>query len=116
MIIICQDKSRTERTFRKSRRVLSSLLFRISKRVYIGSLPRRIIGQLIRHLKINASKGSNIYIWVENKSGFMGFELVRIGPQGEENHFWDISLEFMTDLDVKYKTEHSVFSRRGRNG
>ena len=68
MLIYVFDKSKGK-AFKKNRRRLASILFRVSNRNFVGDLPYRIIKTLIFDLKKDATKLSSTLILVESGAG-----------------------------------------------
>lgn len=78
MIILVLNRSR-KKSFRSSKRIISSVFPSITNRLNIGDIPQRIIIQLIKDLKLKANRGTSIEIYVQDKTGYHGFKLIQIG-------------------------------------
>jgi hypothetical protein len=99
MLIYVFDKSKGQ-SFKKNRRRLSSLMFRVSNRSFIGDLPYRIIKQLINEIKRDASRSSSTIILVEAGAGqgHMGWKGFFVGKQkGKFINF----IESMSYIDLE---------------
>ena len=79
--VIAFDWTESERSFRRQRRFLGSVLVRISKRVYLGSLPKRTLESLEAQLRSKASKGSMVFLLVEDAAGYHGWSGTWIGTR-----------------------------------
>ena len=73
MNIVVFDNS-SGKAWKKSRRLFAALLPQVSTRMFIGSLPKRIIEQLMYDLRCVVNKKSQVSIFVENKDGYSGWE------------------------------------------
>jgi hypothetical protein len=72
MNIVIFDSSRGK-AYKKTKRVFASLLVEISKRYYVGTLPSRVIKELLNNLTKKVSRLSDIIVLVEQIDGFHGW-------------------------------------------
>lgn len=79
MNIIVFDNSRGK-AYKKTRRHFSKILFKISDRNFVGTLPRRVIEELLFNLRKMVSKKSDLLILVAEKDGFLGWAGYHYGP------------------------------------
>lgn len=93
MRVLIFNKSRKKR-FRKSKRIISSVIPSISNRLNIGDVPQRVINELIAQLKSISGKGTAVEIYIENKSGYHGFEIVFIGKRNRNTEIFEINKRF----------------------
>lgn len=103
MIVLIFNKSR-KKSFRRTKRIISSVLPPLSNRLNIGSIPRRIILQLIDDLKKVVNRGTKIEFYIEDSDGYMGFKMVSIGKKSKES-FFEIPTKFDRFLDLPPKKE-----------
>lgn len=80
MLVVVVNESR-KKSFRRSKRVISSVLPSITIRVNIGNLPRRVAIQLIENLKTSATRGTKVKLFLEDKAGYFGLKCVEVGPR-----------------------------------
>lgn len=80
MFIVIHNKSKG-RVFRKTKRIITSVLPLVDKRLNIGDLPLRVLNQLIENLKKCASQGLNIKIFIYKKQYAFKFELIELGKK-----------------------------------
>ncbi|MBC7473939.1 MAG: hypothetical protein H7263_06575 [Candidatus Sericytochromatia bacterium] len=79
MIIIIINSSK-KKAFRRSKRIIASVLQPISNRISLGDIPKRVLIELCKNLKISVTKGTSIQIFFESKNiGFRGFKCIQIG-------------------------------------
>jgi hypothetical protein len=93
MIILIYNRSRKKR-FRSTKRIISSVLPSISNRLNIGSIPKRVIEELILDLKKFSGRGTAIEIYIENKDGYHGFELCTIGKFNQRLDIFEVNKKF----------------------
>ncbi len=72
MKIVVYDNSRGK-AYKKTKRVFASLLIEVTKRCYLGTLPARIIKEMMYNISKKLSKLSDIIIFVEQVDGFHGW-------------------------------------------
>ncbi len=101
MITIVINKSR-KRKLKQTKRVLSSLLFRINHRTHIGDIPSRVLIKLIKDLRKYSGRGINIKVFIESKEGYNGFKLIEIG-KNEDN--FEMLTNSSSKIDDKLKKE-----------
>ena len=88
MNVLIYNKSR-KKSFRKSKRIISSVLPQISNRVNIGNIPKRIAIKLVEDLRKSVNRGTEIEFYIEDLDGYMGFKMIPIGKK-PLNSFFDI--------------------------
>lgn len=93
MRVLVLNKSRKKR-FRSTKRIVSAVLPSITNRLNIGDVPKRVILELITQLKLKSGKGTSIEIYIENKSGYHGFEVVFIGKRNYNSEIFEINKNF----------------------
>lgn len=98
MNIIIINYSR-KKSFRKTKRVVSSVLPSITNRVNFGNIPKRVIIKLIKDLKSLVSKGVIIKVFIESKEGYRGFKCIEIGKKDFKYEFW-INTASSIDKDI----------------
>jgi hypothetical protein len=85
MRIVALDHSSTEKTFRKSRRLLALVLHRITPRIYIGNVPERVIQELEKKIKSKASKSTSVVFFIESSEDASGWRIETIGKITAKN-------------------------------
>lgn len=80
MLVVVVNSSR-KKSFRRSKRIVSAVLPSVTIRVNLGHLPKRVLLQLIENLKQSATRGTNVKLFFEDKTGFFGLKCVEIGPR-----------------------------------
>lgn len=80
MLVVVVNSSR-KKSFRRSKRIVSAVLPSVTIRVNLGHLPKRVLLQLIENLKQSATRGTNLKLFFEDKTGFFGLKCVEIGPR-----------------------------------
>lgn len=91
--------------FRKNKRRLASILFRISNRSFIGDLPYWVVKDLLNDLKKDATKASKTIVFVESKRkngpGFLGWKAFSIGnSQNFEKYTHFLEAKSFIDLNT----------------
>ena len=94
MVVLVIDRSSGDRSWRKSRRTLASVMFPVLKRVFVGSLSKRVFEQLLDELRKNASRSTALVVLFEKKSGYRGWQMVFIGSRKLLDPRWLPFLEF----------------------
>lgn len=89
MLILILNRSR-KKSFRNSKRMISSVLPSITNRLNIGNLPKRIAFQLIKDLKKKVNRGTSIEFYIEDKSAYHGFKLIQIGKVNKKVELFTI--------------------------
>lgn len=89
MIVLILNRSR-KKSFRGSKRIISSVLPSITNRLNIGDIPQRIIIQLIKDLKNKVNRGTSIEVYIQDKSSYHGFKLVQIGKVNKKVELFTI--------------------------
>lgn len=84
MDVIVVNKSKGK-VFRSTRRIIGALLVPITKRVHIGSMPRRALKVMLRNLRAESRRGINIKVLYSSKAGYHGFKGIELG--GGESFF-----------------------------
>jgi hypothetical protein len=102
MLVVVYNKSR-KRRLKQTRRVLSSILFPIEKRLHIGDIPSRNIIDLIKKLKESSGIGLNIKFFIESKEGYKGFKLISLGKKNELLEQFEISSSKIDEKLIKNK-------------
>ena len=102
MIIVVYNKSR-KRRLKKTKRILSSVLFPINQRLHIGNIPSRTIIDLIKKIKLISGQGLNVKIFIESKEGYNGFKLIQIGKQEEQYEYLELSNSKIDEKLIKDK-------------
>lgn len=80
MYVVIQNKSK-KKVFRKTKRLITSIIPLVDKRLNIGDIPERILFQLIDDLKRMSSRGMNVKIFIYNKQNSFKFDLIEIGKK-----------------------------------
>lgn len=86
MNVLIYNKSR-KKSFRKSKRIISSVLPQISNRVNIGNIPKRIAIKLVEDLRKSVNRGTKIEVYIEDLDGYMGFKMFAIGKKTGDSFF-----------------------------
>ncbi len=86
MNVLIFNKSR-KKSFRQTKRLISAVLPQISNRLNIGDIPKRVILKMIEDLRKIVNRGTCIEIYIEDRSGYMGFRLINIGKIKGINFF-----------------------------
>ncbi|HCJ8469709.1 TPA: hypothetical protein NV714_003517 [Escherichia coli] len=89
MIVLVLNRSR-KKSFRSSKRIISSVLPSITNRLNIGDIPQRIIIDLIKDLRNKVNRGTSIEVYIQDKSGYHGFKLVQIGKTKKQSELFTI--------------------------
>ena len=80
LIVIVMNQSKLK-SFRRTKRLISTVLPAIDIRVNIGDIPKRVLIELIKNLRISVSKGVCIQLYFEEKEGFRGFKCIEFGKK-----------------------------------
>lgn len=104
MNVLIYNKSR-KKSFRKSKRIISSVLPQISNRVNIGNIPKRIAIKLVEDLRKSVNRGTKIEVYIEDLDGYMGFKMFAIGKKSGDS-FFDIK----TKLDEFFQPIKKIIS------
>ena len=80
MFVIIENKSKFK-CFRKTKRLITSVLPLVDKRLNIGDIPERVLEKLIIELRKLTSRGTNIKIFIYRKQFANKFELIEIGKK-----------------------------------
>lgn len=79
VIIINSSK---KKAFRKSKRIISAVIPSVTNRVSLADIPKRILIELIKNLKLATTRGTSIQIFFESKIlGFRGFKCIQVGVE-----------------------------------
>ncbi len=79
VIIINSSK---KKAFRKSKRIISAVIPSVTNRVSLADIPKRILIELIKNLKLATTRGTSIQIFFESKNlGFRGFKCIQVGVE-----------------------------------
>lgn len=99
MIVIIMNSSK-RKSFRRSKRIIAAVVQPISNRIAIGDIPKRVLIELIKNLKMSVTKGTSVQVFVESRNiGFRGFKCVQIGfPKANLEEFMEASSLIDTDL------------------
>lgn len=80
MFVVIQNKSKGK-SYRKTKRIISMVLPKVDIRLNIGDIPLRVLEKLIKNLKCEVNRGTNIKIFIKTASGFLGTTLIEIGKK-----------------------------------
>lgn len=80
MFIVINNKSKGK-SFRRTKRIISTVLPKVDLRLNMGEIPLRILEQLIENLRRNVTKGTKVKIFIATSSGFSGATLIEIGEK-----------------------------------
>ncbi len=83
MIVVVYNNSR-KRRMKKTKRILSSILFPVNHRLHIGNISSKNIVELINKIKDISGQGLNVKFFFESKEGYNGFKLIQIGKKEEK--------------------------------
>lgn len=83
MIVVVHNNSR-KRRLKKTKRILSSVLFSVNHRLHIGDIPSRSVIDLIKKIKEISGQGLSVKIFIESKEGYNGFKVIQIGKKDEK--------------------------------
>lgn len=79
MIIVVINSSK-KKAFRKSKRIVTSVVQPISNRISLGDVPKRVLIELAKNLRLATTRGTSIQIFFESRNiGFRGFKCIQIG-------------------------------------
>ena len=102
MIVVVYNASR-KRRLKKSKRILSTILFSVNHRLHIGNIPSRNIVDLIKELKKISGNGTSIKIFIESKEGVNGFKVIQIGKQEDKYEKLEMTKSKIDDKLIKEK-------------
>lgn len=85
MIVIVHNKSR-KKSFRTTKRIISTVLPAIDIRINLGDIPERVLNTLIEELRKTVNRGTNIKIFIKKHNGFSGFKMIEIGKKDKYLH------------------------------
>lgn len=72
--------SSKKKAFRRTKRIIAAVIQSVSNRISIGDVPKRILIELLKKLKMSVTKGTSIQIFIESKNiGFRGYKCIQIG-------------------------------------
>jgi len=77
--VVVIDFSTSKKFNKIASQTLSLNLFRVSKRIFLGSVPNRVLQQISKELKSKASTATLIVIFVADKRSPNGWEIIKIG-------------------------------------
>lgn len=99
MIIVIINSSK-KKSFRRSKRIIAGVLQPISNRISLGDIPKRVLIELLKNLKISVTKGTSIQAFIESKNiGFRGFKCIQIGTH--KNHLEEFTTsKSLIDIDL----------------
>lgn len=97
MLILILNNSR-KKSFRQTKRIISSVLPTITNRLNVGNIPKRIIIDLIKNLKSKTNRGTSIQVFIEESSGYHGFKLVQIGKLKKHLDLFEIETKIDKEL------------------
>ncbi len=105
MLIVVVNKSR-KRKFLQTKKLFSSVLFPVTKRIHVGDLPVRVIIQLIKDTKKISSRGMNVKFFIESKKiGYMGFKCIEVG---KKESYYDRVVNAVSRIDKKLIKEKII--------
>lgn len=78
MRIVAINLSR-KKAYRKSKRILASVLPTITIRTHLGDMPRRAIWALVQKLRETANRGTRLQLFIEDRDGYHGWKCLEIG-------------------------------------
>ena len=79
MLVFVVNASK-KKAFRRTKRIIASVLQPISNRIALGDVPKRVLIAFIKNLKSNTTKGTSVQIFIESKNiGFRGFKCIQVG-------------------------------------
>jgi hypothetical protein len=78
VLVVVINNSR-KKSFRKSKRIVSSVLPAITIRINLGDAPQRVILQLLKNLRESASRATRLSIFIQDKGSYHGWKCVEIG-------------------------------------
>lgn len=78
MLVVILNQSK-QKSFRKSKRTISSVFPTILPRMHLGDIPKRVLWTLITNLRAEASRGTVIKIFIEDTGGYHGWKCLEIG-------------------------------------
>jgi hypothetical protein len=81
VLVIVVNLSR-KKAYRASKRVVAAVLPQITIRLNIGSVPQRVLIQLVKALRESANRGTCLKIFFEDRLGYHGVKCLEIGKTG----------------------------------
>lgn len=78
VLVVILNQSR-KKSFRKSKRCVSSILPSISIRLNIGDIPKRVLWKMIEDLRGQASRATCIKIFIQSNGSYHGWKCLEIG-------------------------------------
>ena len=101
MITVVMNRSR-KKAFRRTKRMVTTVLPSISNRVNIGDIPKRVLLELIKNLRHGTTKGVCVQLFFEEKQGFRGFKCIEFGTKSFRwQNFINVDSRFDLDLAAK---------------
>lgn len=61
-------------------------------------MPKRVIFDLSKELKLKANRGTSIQIFIEESNGYHGFKLIQIGKKKKHLDLFEIETKLDIDL------------------
>jgi hypothetical protein len=101
LIAVVMNRSR-KKAFRRTKRLVTTVLPSISNRVNIGDVPKRVLLELVKNLRHGTTKGVCIQLFFEEKEGFRGFKCIEFGTKSYRvKDFVNVDSRFDLDLAAK---------------